>query len=122
MSSPVRQNRFQSFTPLRTGTHSLRRLKTAFSPTRSARSISPSSSTGTTSPLTRTASPHSHRSVSSNGSIRELLMLRRKPSVLDAEMEEEKHLFSNELEMLEPRPIVTGHVEVGIFEVLGGNR
>jgi len=47
-------------------------------------------------------------------------MLRRKPSVLDIEMEEERHLFSSELEMLEPRPSLTGHVEVGIFEVLDG--
>lgn len=47
-------------------------------------------------------------------------MLRRKPSVLEIEMEEERHLFSPELEMLEPRPSLTGHVEVGIFEVLDG--
>lgn len=47
-------------------------------------------------------------------------MLRRKPSVLDIEMEEEKHLFSHELEMLEPRPSINGQVEVGIFEVLEG--
>ena len=122
MVSPVsvRQNRFQSFTPLRSGSQSLRRLKTAFSPTRSQRSTSPSSSTGTTSPLTRTASPDSHRSFSSTHSIRQLLMLRRKPSVLDIEMEEEKHLFSHELEMLEPRPSLNGHVEVGIFQVLDG--
>lgn len=46
-------------------------------------------------------------------------MLRRKPSVLDLEMEEEKHLFSHELEMLEPRPSIQ-QVEVGIFEVLDG--
>lgn len=120
MPSPVRQNRFQSFTPLRNGSNSLRRLKTAFSPSRSMRSVSPSSSMGTTSPLTRTASPDSHRSVSSTHSIRQLLMVRRKPSVLDLEMEEERHLFGHELEMLEPRPSLTGHVEVGIFEVLDG--
>ncbi|KAF2266882.1 hypothetical protein CC78DRAFT_577808 [Lojkania enalia] len=124
MSSPTRTNRFQSFTPLRTSSTSLRRLKTAFSPTRlstrSPRSISPSSSTGTTSPLTRTSSPASHRSTSSTHSIRHLLALRRKPSVLDIEMEEEKHLFGQELEMLEPRPSLTGQVEVGIFEVLDG--
>jgi hypothetical protein len=35
-------------------------------------------------------------------------------------MEEEQHLFSHELEMLEPRPRSQGRVEVGIFEVLDG--
>lgn len=75
---------------------------------------------GTISPLTRNTSPDSHRSVSSTSSIRQILMLRRKPSVLEIEMEEERHLFSPELEMLEPRPSLTGHVEVGIFEVLDG--
>ena len=119
MVAPTRTNRFQSFTPLRTP-GSLRRLKTAFSPTRSHRSSSPSSSTGTTSPLTRTSSPDSHYSAISTHSIRHLLMLRKKPSVLDVEMEEEKHLFSHELEMLEPRPSLNGQVEVGIFEVLDG--
>jgi len=49
-----------------------------------------------------------------------LLMLRRKPSMLDMEMEEEKHLFSHELDLLEPRPSVEGRVEVSIFEVLEG--
>ncbi|KAF2706780.1 hypothetical protein K504DRAFT_447672 [Pleomassaria siparia CBS 279.74] len=118
----TRSNRFSaSFSPMRTP-GSLRRLRTAFSPVRSGRSVSPSSSMGTTSPLTRTSSPHSHRSTSSFGShsIRELLRLRRKPSVLDAEMEEEKHLFSHELEMLEPRPSLNGQVEMGIFQVLDG--
>lgn len=50
-------------------------------------------------------------------------MLRRKPSVLDIEMEEEKHLFGHEVDMLEPRPSgcgLNGGVEVGIFEVLEG--
>lgn len=47
-------------------------------------------------------------------------MLRRKPSTLDLEMEEEKHLFSHELGLLEPRPSTEGRVEVGIFEVLEG--
>ncbi|KAF2255694.1 hypothetical protein BU26DRAFT_557200 [Trematosphaeria pertusa] len=123
MVTPTRTNRFQSFTPLRTPSTSLRRLKTAFSPTRSHRSCSPSSSTGTTSPLTRTSSPDSHRSSGSMTSIRHLLMLRRKPSVLDIEMEEEKHLFGHEVDMLEPRPSgcgLNGGVEVGIFEVLEG--
>lgn len=126
MPSPSRTNRFQSFTPLRNSSNSLRRLKTAFSPTRSARSISPSSSsTCTTSPLSRNASPHSYRS--SSASIRQILSVRRKPSVLEFEMEEEMHLFSHELELLEPRPAMgfagrSGsevHV-VGIFEVLDG--
>jgi len=35
-------------------------------------------------------------------------------------MEEEQHLFSHELEMLEPRPRSQGRVEVSIFEVLDG--
>jgi hypothetical protein len=57
-----------------------------------------------------------------------MLSLRRKPSVLEFEMEEEKHLFGHELELLEPRPSFFGgrrsgseggHV-VGIFEVLDG--
>ena len=112
----TRTNRFAF--PTRTPSTGLRRLRTAFSPTRSSRSVSPSS-TGTTSPLTRTGSPDSHRSSASIDSIRNMLMLRRKPSVLDLEMEEEKHLFSHELEMLEPRPSIQ-QVEVGIFEVLDG--
>ncbi|KAF1840843.1 uncharacterized protein K460DRAFT_359396 [Cucurbitaria berberidis CBS 394.84] len=132
MPSPSRTNRFQSFTPLRSTTGSLRRLKTAFSPVRSQRSTSPSSSisTSTTSPLTRNSSPHSYRS--SAASIRHMLALRRKPSVLEFEMEEEKHLFEQELDVLEPRPSVGlsyGHARgrsvsevhvVGIFEVLDG--
>jgi hypothetical protein len=56
-----------------------------------------------------------------------MLSLRRKPSVLEFEMEEEKHLFEHELELLEPRPSMgykgqmgsETHV-VGIFEVLDG--
>jgi hypothetical protein len=55
-------------------------------------------------------------------SIRQLLALRSKPSVLDLEREEERCLFEVELEMLEPRP-QSGEmrgVEVGIFEVLSG--
>ncbi|ORY13756.1 hypothetical protein BCR34DRAFT_586336 [Clohesyomyces aquaticus] len=122
MVSPTRTNRFQSFNVVRTPSTSLRRLKTAFSPTRlSSRSRSPSSSTGTTSPLTRTSSPDSHRSASSTHSIREMLMLRRKPSVLDIEIEEERCLFSHELDLLEPRPRSGAErVEVGIFEVLDG--
>ncbi|KAF2472108.1 uncharacterized protein BDR25DRAFT_221279 [Lindgomyces ingoldianus] len=125
MVSPTRTNRFQSFSVVRTPSTSLRRLKTAFSPTRlstrSPRSTSPSSSTGTTSPLTRTSSPDSHRSASSTHSIRQLLMLRRKPSVLDIEMEEERCLFSHELDLLEPRPRSgSERVEIGIFEVLDG--
>jgi hypothetical protein len=56
-----------------------------------------------------------------------MLSIRRKPSVLEFEMEEEKHLFEHELDLLEPRPAMgfggmSGsevHV-VGIFEVLDG--
>jgi hypothetical protein len=52
-----------------------------------------------------------------------MLSLRRKPSVLEFEMEEEAHLFGTELEVLEPRPrsgrMGEAHV-VGIFEVLDG--
>ncbi|KAF2030150.1 hypothetical protein EK21DRAFT_89213 [Setomelanomma holmii] len=128
MPSPIstRTNRFQSFTPLRTSSTSLRRLRTAFSPSRTNRSASPSSSVGTTSPLTCDCSPSSYRS--SAASIRHMLSLRRKPSVLEFEMEEEKHLFGHELELLEPRPamgwgasVERGPVHVvGIFEVLDG--
>ncbi|OAL50713.1 hypothetical protein IQ07DRAFT_435621 [Pyrenochaeta sp. DS3sAY3a] len=133
MPSPSRTNRFQSFTPLRSTTGSLRRLKTAFSPVRSHRSVSPSSSisTSTVSPLTRNSSPHSYRSSggysAAGSSIRQLLAVRRKPSVLEFEMEEERHLFGSELEVLEPRPALgmggMGGSEVhvvGIFEVLDG--
>jgi|TARA_R110002003_G_scaffold28_20_gene1701 hypothetical protein len=56
-----------------------------------------------------------------------MLSIRRKPSVLEFEMEEEKHLFGHELELLEPRPAMGfggragGEVHVvGIFEVLDG--
>src|SRR4051812_21392943 len=102
MPSPSRTNRFQSFTPLRSTSGSLRRLKTAFSPTRnSMRSASPSSIiSSSTTPLTRNSSPHSYRS--SGSSIRQLLAVRRKPSVYEFEMEEEKHLFEQELDILEP--------------------
>ena len=51
-----------------------------------------------------------------------MLAIRRKPSVLEFEMEEEKHLFEHELGVLEPRPMF-GENEVhvvGIFEVLDG--
>jgi hypothetical protein len=48
-------------------------------------------------------------------------MLRRKPSMLDLEMEEEKHLFEHELEVLEPRPSLgDAGATMGIFEVLDG--
>jgi hypothetical protein len=79
-----------------------------------------------TSPLTRNSSPHSQRS-SSGSSLLELLAVRRKPSVLEFEMEEERHLFEQELDVLEPRPSSgrgssdVVHV-VGIFEVLDGKR
>jgi hypothetical protein len=58
-------------------------------------------------------------------SIRQLLAVRRKPSVLEFEMEEERHLFGQELDVLEPRPSMVrgGSSEacvVGIFEVLDG--
>jgi hypothetical protein len=55
-----------------------------------------------------------------------MLSVRRKPSVLEFEMEEERHLFSSELEVLEPRPSLGwgrsgSEVHVaGIFEVLDG--
>jgi hypothetical protein len=109
----TRTNRFSSFTPLRSS------IRTAFSPTRSTRS----SSSASTSPLSRNSSPHSYRS--SVASIREILSLRRKPSVVEFEMEEEKHLFSHEqMELLEPRPWGGRSAEnvhvVGIFEVLDG--
>ncbi|OCL06442.1 hypothetical protein AOQ84DRAFT_223808 [Glonium stellatum] len=111
----MRTSRFQSFSPLRTP--SLRRLKTAFSPSSTSNSsLSSTSSTGTTSPLTRTSSPDSRHSSSS---LRALLLLRRKPSSLDIEMEEERRSFGVELAMLEPRPQV-GIVAGGIFEVLDG--
>lgn len=56
-----------------------------------------------------------------------MLTLRRKPSVYEFQMEEEKHLFGIELDMLEPRPAMgwsgvgggEAHV-VGILEVLDG--
>lgn len=54
-----------------------------------------------------------------------MLSLRRKASVLEGELEEEKHLFGTELEVLEPRPMFgdcgrEGAHVVGIFEVLDG--
>ncbi|KAF2808424.1 uncharacterized protein BDZ99DRAFT_55382 [Mytilinidion resinicola] len=112
------------FQPLRTP--SLRRLRTAFSPTREPRpreplSASSTSSTRTTSPLTRTSSPDSHFSASSTASsLRALLLLRRKPSSLDLEMEEERRSFGVELDMLEPRPHGEARGMGGIFEVLDG--
>ncbi|CAI6245710.1 unnamed protein product [Periconia digitata] len=141
-----RQNRFSSpsFTPIRNTTTSLRRLRTAFSPSRSAtpsnstpsRSASPdSTSSSSMSPLTyrssdafpasRTSSPaDSHRSTGS--SIRDILRLRRQPSVLEVELEEERCLFGNEVgQCLEPRLSLgerNGGVEVGIFEVLSQGR
>jgi hypothetical protein len=118
----TRTNRFSFGSPTRTPSTSLRRLRTAFSPTRSSRSIS-TSSTGTLSPFARgrTGSPDSHCSSNSIESIRNLLMLRRKPSMMDLEMEEEKHLFEHELEVLEPRPSLgDAGATMGIFEVLDG--
>ncbi|PVH98784.1 hypothetical protein DM02DRAFT_657022 [Periconia macrospinosa] len=134
-----RQNRFSTpFTPMRSPSQSLRRLRTAFSPSRNpsnptARSASPDSTSSTSSssmsPLTyssmspRTSSPaDSHRSTAS--SIRDILRLRRQPSVLEVELEEERHLFGSEIDTcLEPR-LSFGErnrgVEVGIFEVLDG--
>ncbi|KAF2496015.1 hypothetical protein BU16DRAFT_560864 [Lophium mytilinum] len=110
------------FQPLRTP--SLRRLRTAFSPPRGPRSASSStaSSTRTTSPLTRTSSPDSHFSAASSttSSLRALLLLRRKPSSLDLEMEEERRSFGVELGMLEPRPSGEARGMGGIFEVLDG--
>ncbi|KAL6168711.1 hypothetical protein ACJQWK_05086 [Exserohilum turcicum] len=123
-SSPSRTNRFQSFTPLRSTTGSLRRLKTALSPTRnSPRSASPSSinTSSTTSPLTRNSSPHSQRSSSSgSSSLLEVLAIRHKPSVVEFQMQQERSLFEQELHVLEPRRgSLDAHV-VGIFEVLDG--
>lgn len=46
------------------------------------------------------------------------LGVRRQPSLIDVEMEEERRAFPAELEMLEPRP--AGVVVGGIFEVLNG--
>jgi hypothetical protein len=51
--------------------------------------------------------------------------VRRKPSVLDLELEEERHLFGQEMDVLEPRPSLHGRCGsevcvVGIFEVLDG--
>lgn len=56
-----------------------------------------------------------------------MLAIRQRPSLLEDEMENEKLLFGNELEILEPRPSIGFgalnspelHV-VGIFEVLDG--
>lgn len=45
-------------------------------------------------------------------------MLRRKPSVADLEMEEERRSFSIELGLLEPRPVVEGLGAPGV--VFGG--
>ncbi|KAL5120311.1 hypothetical protein ACEQ8H_001869 [Pleosporales sp. CAS-2024a] len=127
----TRPNRFHAFHPLHSS------LRTAFSPTRSSRSPSTSSvsTSASTSPLSRTSSPHSHthshsshRRSDSVASIRHLLALRRKPSVLEWELLDEKLLFTSELDLLEPRPGVMGlegqrgadtHL-VGIFEVLDG--
>ncbi|KAF2842437.1 hypothetical protein M501DRAFT_1013780 [Patellaria atrata CBS 101060] len=109
------------------GTPSLRRLKTAFSPVRqSSRSRSTSSSSSTissTSPLTVTpSSALSTSSTTSNASsLAAALALRRKPSMLDLEMQEERRSFAQELNMFEPRPDVHFDGAVGgIFEVLDG--
>lgn len=58
----------------------------------------------------------------SGNSIREALLLRRKPSVLDVEIEEERRVFGTEMRVLEPRPmgLEMGMGGVGIFEVLDG--
>ncbi|KAF2094857.1 hypothetical protein NA57DRAFT_60267 [Rhizodiscina lignyota] len=127
----MRTNRFQGFTtPIRTS--SLRRLKTALSPSRHAPTAShssngyPSSSTSadTTSPLslprtsissnedTSSLSPlsslgDSPSSTVSSYKIRQLLNIRamkRRPSIQAMELEEEKKSFENELTIMEPRP------------------
>ena len=51
-------------------------------------------------------------------SLRTLILLRRQPSSVDLEIEEEKRSFGAELNMLEPRP--EEPVVGGIFEVLNG--
>jgi hypothetical protein len=48
------------------------------------------------------------------------LLLRRKPSSLDIEMEEERRSFGDQMGLLEPRPETQGCVAGGIFEVLDG--
>ncbi|KAL6155632.1 hypothetical protein ACJBU6_05840 [Exserohilum turcicum] len=108
-SSPSRTNRFQSFTPLRSTTGSLRRLKTALSPTRNS---------------PRSASPSQRSSSSGSSSLLEVLAIRHKPSVVEFQMQQERSLFEQELHVLEPRPSsgrgsLDAHV-VGIFEVLDG--
>lgn len=57
-----------------------------------------------------------------------MLALRRQPSVLEFELQQERHFFGAELAVLEPRPVLGrgadlgggAVVVVGIFEVLSG--
>lgn len=122
---------------------SLRRLRTAFrtpSPASSTRSTATSdaslssfsprrlfsvNSFGNKRSLSPSSIPSSSGTLSSSGSDcrprRPVLLslgIRRQPSLIDVEMEEERRAFPAELEMLEPRP--EGVVVGGIFEVLSG--
>ncbi|KAL2354009.1 hypothetical protein BJ546DRAFT_90812 [Cryomyces antarcticus] len=103
----------QAFQPLRSP--SLHRLKTVFSS-----STSPTrSSSSSTSPLSASSSAISDLSGTSRFSFRTVLFLRRNPSMVQMEMEEERRSFGDELQLLEPRPNVPA-VTGGIFEVLDG--
>jgi hypothetical protein len=137
-------SRFTNLTsPIRTS--SLRRLRTALSST-SVRSTS-SSRSSSHSPLSRASSPSPSASsgashaqqwghfssptssvLSSSSSlsiarIRQFIQMRRQPSIVDLEMEEERRVcMPAELGLLEPRPMVgeRGVCVGSIFEVLDG--
>jgi len=104
---------------------SLRKLRTAFS-----RSATPSSSTHSSpdlgggrawSPATSDCPSHaSHASHHSSSSIREILALRRAPSGVEMELEEEARSFPDEVGLLEPRPEAPPTTR-GLFEVLDGS-
>lgn len=99
--------------------NSLRKLRTAFS-----RNSSPSSSAQSSPEMGgrawSPASDYSTTSAQSNtSSIREILALRRRPSGVEIELEEEAREHPDEVGLLEPRPEAPPTTR-GLFEVLDG--
>jgi hypothetical protein len=99
---------------------SLRKLRTAFS-----RNSTPSSSTNSSPEMNQRAwspaSDCSNSSTHSNTSIREILALRRRPSGVELDLEEEARSFPDEVGLLEPRPEAPPTTR-GLFEVLDGHQ
>ncbi|KAK3079541.1 hypothetical protein LTS18_004597 [Coniosporium uncinatum] len=95
----------------------------AFSDT-SDDSFSPLSNSYSTSPsshFSHFSTTHSAKRASVR--LHQMLLLRRKPSLMEIEIEDERRTFGQEMAVLEPRPLPVveyGGAVGGIFEVLDG--